>query len=197
MEHILGRRLSDTQLLETSSGFHDVPKSIPRTLTPKIPDSAIYVGGVFLALLVVAGMMAFAMSLRTTTSRLDLVGTGLPLAGGGKDEDDSMTGHVVPSSSGSAGDEASTHDHEKPSNLGLDSEDTSEERPAARRTHAPKRRRTPARRSHKKPAVAVDDESSEASEATVAVHDEGPADGFEGCCDARYSCFNSGKSVLV
>ncbi|XP_075555957.1 uncharacterized protein LOC142588268 [Dermacentor variabilis] len=137
--------VSDTQLLDSSALNEDALSSTSRRLDAVIPDSAIYVGGAFIALVVVGGILACAMALRTTTSHLDILGTGLPLA---KEEEDSASPPVVMPSGvqgGSSG--GASHDHDQPSNLGVDNEPESDER---RQTRPPRVRKTQARQGSKK-----------------------------------------------
>ncbi|XP_054927597.1 uncharacterized protein [Dermacentor andersoni] len=137
--------VSDTQLLDSSALNEEALSSTSRRLDAVIPDSAIYVGGAFIALVVVGGILACAMALRTTTSHLDILGTGLPLA---KEEEESASPPVVLPSGvqgGSSG--GASHDHDQPSNLGVDDEPESDERT---QTKPPKVRRTQARQGSKK-----------------------------------------------
>lgn len=139
--------VSDTQLLDSSGLNEDQLSSGDRRFDAVIPESAIYIGGAFVAIVVVAGILASIAALRSTTSHLDILGTGLPLA----KEDEAAPPVVLPSgvheSSGSLSHDH--HDHDHPSNLGVD--DAVETKTEGRRqTKPPKVRRTQARQGNKK-----------------------------------------------
>ncbi|KAH6926348.1 hypothetical protein HPB50_017528 [Hyalomma asiaticum] len=97
--------VSDTQLLDSSGLNEDHLSSTDRRFEAVIPDTAIYVGGAFIAFLVVGGILVCVMALRTTTSHSAAPPAVLPSG--------------VHEGSGVGGGSMS-HDHDQPSHLGLD-----------------------------------------------------------------------------
>ncbi|XP_075724063.1 uncharacterized protein LOC142766105 [Rhipicephalus microplus] len=124
--------VSDTQLLDSSGLSEDQLSSSDHRFDAVIPESALYVGSAFVAVVLVSGILVSIAALRSASSHLDILGTGLPLA----KEDEAAPPAVIPSAvQETSGSMSQDHDHDQPSHLGVD--DSVENKAEGRRKTKP------------------------------------------------------------
>ncbi|KAL3174349.1 hypothetical protein MRX96_040938 [Rhipicephalus microplus] len=109
--------VSDTQLLDSSGLSEDQLSSSDHRFDAVIPESALYVGSAFVAIVLVSGILVSIVALKSTSSHLDILGTGLPLAKEDEAAPPAVISSAVQETSGSM---SQGHDHDQPSHLGVD-----------------------------------------------------------------------------